>query len=148
MQWTNGDYRLTDEPSDLDLDAVGALLQGTYWAADRSRETIAKSLRHSLNFSLLRDGRQVGFARVITDYATHAYLCDVVIAAEHRGRGVGKWMLRCLLDHPELATVRTDLFTRDAGEFYRSFGFAPHRFECLVRYAPGYAGGSGPTRAG
>jgi len=145
MQWTNGDYELTDEPGRLDRDVVCTLLQGTYWAAHRSRKTIEKSLRHSLNFSLFRAGRQVGFARVITDYATHAYLCDVVIAAEHRGQGVGKWMLRCLLDHPELATVRTDLFTRDAGEFYRSFGFAPHRFECLVHYAPGYADGSGAT---
>ncbi len=145
MNWTHDAYELTDDSAQVDLDAVCRLLWATYWAATRSRDIIARSLRHSLNFSLFHGGRQVGYARVITDHATHGYLCDVVIDDEHRGRGVGKWVLGRILDHPSLATSRVDLFTKDAGDFYRQFGFHPHAFECLVRYAPGYAGGVNPT---
>jgi ribosomal protein S18 acetylase RimI-like enzyme len=144
MDWHHDNYLLTDDSARLDLDAVCALLQSTYWAAQRSRATIQASLRHSLNFSLFRGGIQVGFARVVTDYATHGYLCDVIIAEGHRGRGVGTWMLRQILDHPALAGCRIDLFTRDAQEFYRRLGFGPHKFPCLVRYPSGYAGGSSP----
>ena len=136
MDWHHEGYCLTDDPARLDFDRVCALLHSTYWASRRSREVIEKSLRHSMNFSLLRHGAQVGFTRVITDYCTHGYLCDVVIAEEHRGRGVGKWMMRQILEHPALSGCRIDLFTRDAQEFYRPFGFGPHRFTSMVRYPP------------
>jgi ribosomal protein S18 acetylase RimI-like enzyme len=138
MEWRHDEYTLTDDASRLDLDQVCILLHSTYWAAKRSRELIEKSLRHSCNFSLFRGGAQVGFARVITDYSTQGYLCDVVIAEEHRGKGIGKWMMRTILGHPALADCRIDLFTRDAQEFYRPFGFSAHKYECLVRYPPGY----------
>jgi len=142
MEWHHDGYCLTDDRARVDLDAVYALLQTTYWAARRTREIIAKSVRHSLNFSLTRDGVLVGFARVATDYATHGYLCDVVIAEEHRGKGLGTWMVGRVLEHPYLNGCRIDLFTRDAQEFYRSLGFGTHKDECMVRYPPGYAGGS------
>jgi len=145
MEWREKDYTLTDDPARLDLDAVCRLLHSTYWAASRSRDVIDRSLQHSINFSLLHTGGQVGFARIITDRATHGYLCDVVIAPEHRGRGIGKWMLGQILEHPFLRGCRIDLFTRDAQEFYRALGFDTHRYECLVRYPPDYAGGSGAT---
>ena len=136
MQWTTGDFRLTDELAGLDFDATVTLIQSTYWANTRSRETIQRSLQHSLNFGLFHQGRQIGFARIVTDYATVGYLCDVVIAKEHRGQGAGKWMLQCLLEHPELRHCRIDLFTRDAQEFYRAYGFGPHKFTSMVRYPP------------
>src|SRR5580765_8901128 len=98
MQWSNGEYTLTDESARTDLKAVCELLHSTYWAAQRKTDVIEKSLRHSLNFNLFWQARQIGFARIITDYATHAYLCDVVIAEEHRGKGVGKWMLQQILN--------------------------------------------------
>jgi len=139
MHWAKDDYTLTDELARLDLDATCALLHSTYWAAERSREVIEKSLRHSLNFGLFHGGKQVGFARVVTDRATVGYLCDVVIAAAHQGQGMGKWMLQCILEHPELRVCRIDLFTRDAQEFYRKFGFGPHRFTNMVRYPPSVA---------
>jgi GNAT superfamily N-acetyltransferase len=142
MRSENAEYVLTDETAALDLDAVTRLLQGTYWAANRSREVIEKTLRHSLNFGLFHGSQQVGFARVVTDRATVGYLCDVVIATEHRGNGLGKWMLQTILDHPELNTCRIDLFTKDAQEFYKQFGFGSHPFTNLVRYPPNYAGGS------
>jgi GNAT superfamily N-acetyltransferase len=139
MNWNNGDYSLTDDLSRLDLDAVCALLQSTYWAAERKRATTEKCIRHSLNFSLFHEGRQIGFARVVTDYATFSYLCDVVIAPGHRRKGIGKWMLQCILEHRELVTTRMSLYTKDAQEFYRQFGFQPHKYECLVRYPKDYA---------
>jgi len=146
MQWRHDSLTLDDDPARLDLDRVRSLLRQTYWAADRSRETIESSLRHSLNFGLYDPAQLIGFARVITDFATHAYLCDVVIDAEHRGGGLGTWLMECILNHPRLGTCRMDLFTKDAQGFYRGLGFAPHRFTCLVRYPENYSGGSGSDR--
>lgn len=143
MDWHHENYTLTDDAARVDLEAVCALLQSTYWAAQRSRATVQASLRHSLNFSLFCGGIQVGFARIVTDYTTHGYLCDVILAEGHRGRGVGTWMLRQILEHAALGSCRVDLFTRDAQEFYRPLGFGPHKDACLVRYSPNYQGGAG-----
>ena len=99
-------------------------------------------------FGLFHASRQIGFARVVSDRATVGYLCDVIIAPEHRGGGLGKWMLKTILEHPELKTCRIDLFTRDAQEFYRQFGFAPHKFTNLVRYPTDYAGGGNVAPGG
>lgn len=134
MHWQNGDYSLTDESARLDLVVVIALLRSTYWAADRAPETIECSLRHSLNFGLFHRAEQIGFARVVTDRATVAYLCDVVIGEGHRGQGIGKWLLTCILEHPQLRGCRIDLFTKDAQEFYSAFGFGPHKYTNMVRY--------------
>jgi GNAT superfamily N-acetyltransferase len=146
MQWQHDDYLLVDETSRMDLDAITAMLRTTYWAASRTREVIAKTIQHSLTFGLFHAGRQVGFARVVTDRATVGYLCDVIIAPEHRGHGLGKWILQIILEHPDLQGCRIDLFTKDAQEFYRQFGFGPHPFTNLVRYPPNYTGG-GANRA-
>lgn len=134
MQWQRNDYTLTDETPRLDLPAVTALLRSTYWAADRPVEVTERSIRHSLNFGLFNGAEQVGFARVVTDRATVGYLCDVVIAEAHRGKGIGKWLLDCILEHPELQGCRIDLFTKDAQEFYRAVGFGPHKYTNMVRY--------------
>ncbi len=134
MHWQHGGYSLTDETQRLDLAVITTLLRATYWAADRSPETIARSLRHSLNFGLFQGAKQIGFARVVTDRATVGYLCDVVIAEGHRGQGLGKWLLPCILEHPELCGCRIDLFTQDAQAFYAAFGFGPHKFTNMVRY--------------
>jgi len=136
MRWEFTGYELTDETTRLDLDAVTALLQSTYWAADRPRSVMERSLQNSLCFGLFHEAVQVGFARVVSDFATVGYLCDVVIADGHRGKGVGKWMLNCILEHPQLKGCRIDLFTKDAQEFYRAFGFGPHRYTNMVRYPP------------
>lgn len=134
MHWEFNSYELTDEAARLDLDAVAALLRDTYWAADRPRSVLERSVQNSLCFGLFHERVQVGFGRVVSDFATVAYLCDVVIADGHRGRGVGKWMLTCILEHPQLQGCRIDLFTKDAQEFYRGFGFGPHRYSNMVRY--------------
>ena len=133
MEWQRDDYTISDDPARLDLAAICTLVTGTYWASGRPQQIIAKSLAGSLNFGVYHAGRQVGIARVVTDRATVGYLCDVIIADDQQGRGLGKWLIACILQHPDLQTCRIDLFTRDAQEFYKAFGFAPHQFTSMVR---------------
>ena len=140
-EWRHGEFWLTDDPARLDFDATCRLLWSTYWAAKRTSEVIRESLRNSLNFALFSGTTQIGFARMVTDFATVGYLCDVVIADEYRGSGLGKWLLSTILAHPSLAGCRIDLFTRDAQEFYRQYGFGSHPFTSMVRYPTGGAGG-------
>lgn len=136
MEWNHDDFTLTDDPGRIDFAELCSLLWGTYWAETRGREVIERSVRRSLSFALLRGGKLAGFARVVTDAATVGYLCDFVIGEEFRGVGIGRWMLARILDHPDLRGCRIDLFTRDAQDFYRSFGFGPHKFTSMVRYPP------------
>jgi uncharacterized protein len=108
----------------LDLDAIHGFLAGSYWAAGVSRETVARSLANSLCFGAYEDGRQAGFARVISDYATYAYLADVFVAESHRGRGLSKALMAAIVAHPSLQGLRRFMLgTRDAHELYRRFGF-------------------------
>jgi GNAT superfamily N-acetyltransferase len=136
MEWQHQGFTLTDDQGRIDLAGVCTLLRGTYWAESRAGDVIERSIRNSLSCGLLHAGRLVGFARVVTDRATVGYLCDFVIAKEHQRKGIGKWMLARILEHPDLRLCRIDLFTRDAQEFYRAFGFGPHRFTSMVRYPP------------
>lgn len=120
----NGDYNITNDPQKLDTEAVVSLLSKTYWASNRPRETMLKSFENSLCFSLYFKDRQIGFFRVVTDYAVFAYLCDVVIDEQYRKNGLGKWALECILSHPELKGLkRWCLITKDAQEFYKKVGF-------------------------
>ena len=136
-EWRHGDFLITDDPVRLDFEATCGLLWSTYWAAERKAETIRESIRNSLNFGVFLGDKQVGFARVVSDFSTVGYLCDVILSEEYRGGGLGKWLLATILGHPRLATCRIDLFTRDAQDFYRQYGFAPHPFTSLVRYPAG-----------
>lgn len=129
MNWQRDEYLLTDDRTRLDLDAVWAWLQSSYWAAERSRAVVEKSLEGSMCFGLFHGNVPVGFARAVTDHATFAYIADVVIAPEHRGRGLGKWMMECVVNHPGLAGQTLLLRTRDAHGLYERFGF--ERMECL-----------------
>lgn len=131
MHWQRNDYVLHDDKSQLDLGVVCALLQATYWASGRSRALIEKSIQHSVCFGLFHSGSQIGFARAVTDYATFAWICDVIVAPEHRGRGLGKWMVECVLSHPDLQSSTLVLRTRDAHSLYERFGF--ERTEYLRR---------------
>jgi GNAT superfamily N-acetyltransferase len=134
MEWQHHDVTLTDDPDRIDVGEVCNLLRGTYWAEKRAYDVIERSVRQSLSFAILREGKLIGFARVVTDRATVGYLCDFVIAKEFRARGLGRWVLARILEHPHIEGCRIDLFTRDAQEFYRGFGFGPHRFTSMVRY--------------
>ena len=123
---THGEYTISTDPDKLNADAIYAYLSQSYWAAGRSRDVVIKSLKHSLNFGLYHDERQIGLVRVITDYATFAYLCDVYVLEAHRKQGLSKWLMRCVKEHPDLQNIRRWLLvTRDAHGLYAQFGFTP-----------------------
>lgn len=123
--WTRGDYQISTDPAVIDLDLVHRYLaEESYWAAGVPRAVVEKSIAHSLCFSVLHHSGQVGFARLITDRATFAYLADVFILTEHRGHGLGKWLVECIKAHPELPGLRRWLLaTADAHGLYTQFGF-------------------------
>jgi len=109
----------------MDLDAVHAYLTRSYWAEGISKNLVARSIEGSLCFGLLDGSRQIGFARVVSDGATFAWLCDVYVLEEHQGRGLGTWMMRELMMHPDLQGLRRwGLVTRDAHGLYEKVGFA------------------------
>jgi len=107
----------------VDREWVCREIQNSYWARSRTREQIIRSLEHSLCFSLLMGPQQVGFARVITDFSTFAYLCDVLIQSEFRRRSLGQYLLRKVLADPRLESVKWLLRTQDAHGLYQKFGF-------------------------
>jgi GNAT superfamily N-acetyltransferase len=120
-------YRLSFAPEDLDARAAHAFLRGAYWCEGIPLETVERAIAHSLCIALHAGGAgQVGFARVVTDRATFAYLCDVYVLDAHRGRGLATWMIETLLAHADLQGLRRFmLFTRDAHALYTGHGFAP-----------------------
>ena len=119
-------FLLSDDPARVDLDVVHGYLTRSYWSAGIPRDLVARAIRHSLVFGLYSGDRQVGFARVITDRATFAYLCDVFILEDFQGRGLGKWMMEAVTSHPDLQGLRRFLLaTRDAHSLYERFGFRP-----------------------
>ncbi len=126
-EWIRGHYRVSTDARRLDLDVIhGFLSQSSYWAEGIPRETLERSVRNSLVFGVYEDDRQVGFARVVTDRATYAYLADVFVLESHRGRGLSKWLLECVLAHPDLQGLRRwHLATRDAHGLYAQYGFSP-----------------------
>ncbi|HEY9174681.1 MAG TPA: GNAT family N-acetyltransferase [Verrucomicrobiae bacterium] len=127
-EWKRGPRLVSTDPTRLDVDAVHAFLSRAYWCVGIPRETVARALRHSLCFGLYDGSAQVGLARVITDHATFAYLCDVYVLESHRGRGLGKWLIECVMAHPSIPGLRRfNLATQDAHSLYARHGFKPLR---------------------
>jgi GNAT superfamily N-acetyltransferase len=126
QEWQRGEFTISTDPSKLDLDTIHRYLsQDSYWALGRPRVITEKAIRNSLAFGLYHAGGQIGFARVITDCATFAYLADVFLLPEWRGRGLGKWMMSVIVAHPEVQGLkRWMLVTDDAHGLYARFGFA------------------------
>ena len=124
MDQTNGRYSITTENQKLDLDAIHAYLSRSFWAEGISKDVVARSIANSLCFGLFDGTHQVGFARVVTDRATFAYLCDVYVLESHRGLGLGKWLVETVMAHPDLQGLRRfQLVTRDAHGLYSRHGF-------------------------
>ncbi len=124
--WVNGTFTVTCDPAKIDLAVVADFLSSSYWAKGVPPATVKKSLANSLCFALLDGDQQIGFARVISDHATIAYLADVFILPEYRGKGLSKWLMECIISHPELQGLRRwILATRDAHGLYEKFGFTP-----------------------
>jgi GNAT superfamily N-acetyltransferase len=121
-----GRFVISTDPARLDVSAVHAYLSRSYWAEGIPREIVARALAGSLCFGLYLDDRQIGLARVITDRATYAYFCDVYVVDEFRGQGLGRWLLDCVMHHPDLQGLRRfSLVTRVAHRLYTPLGFAP-----------------------
>jgi GNAT superfamily N-acetyltransferase len=121
-----GDYIISTDRSRLDLNVIHDYLSNSsYWAVGRKLETVKRAVENSLPFGLYENDSQIGFARVVTDYATFAWLADVFVLEPYQGRGLGTWLVEVILAHPELQGFRRwTLATKDAHEIYRKFGFS------------------------
>lgn len=121
-----GEFSISTDPARLDFDAICDFLRRAYWAKGRPREATERAYAHSLVFGLYEGSRQIGVARVLSDTAIFAYLMDVFIHEDYRGRGLGKWFLETIFNYPELKNVRRwMLATSDAHELYARYGFKP-----------------------
>ncbi|HEY5968126.1 MAG TPA: GNAT family N-acetyltransferase [Chitinophagaceae bacterium] len=126
MDFIKDGFTISTEKEKLDIDLIHSFLNRTYWAEGISKEIIRRSIEGSLCFGVFENNKQVGFARMITDKATFAYLADVFIIEEYRGRGLSKWLMEVIMSHPDLQGLRRMiLVTKDAHGLYRQFGFTP-----------------------
>jgi GNAT superfamily N-acetyltransferase len=129
-----GNFLISTDPALLDVPLIHDFLANrSYWATGRPLDVVQRSLDNSLCFGLYENGRQVGLARVVTDRATFAWLCDVFVLEPYRGRGLSKWLMECVMNYPDLQGLRRFLLgTRDAHGLYQRFGFTslddPSRF--------------------
>lgn len=140
MQVARGEFIISDDKSRLDVEAIHRFLtEEAYWALTRTDAQTRTAIENSICFGVYRHGGQVGFARVVTDMATFAYIGDVFILPAFRGQGLSKWLMRAIVDHPELRGLRRwVLATRDAHGLYSQFGFTELRFpeRWMERAAP------------
>ena len=125
--WRRGEYEISTDPQRLDLDLTHRFLsEEAYWSTGVPTDVVRRAIDGSIVFGVYHGNDQVGFARVVTDKATFAWLGDVFILASERGHGLGKWLMECVKAHPELQGLRRwMLATRDAHGLYAQFGFTP-----------------------
>jgi GNAT superfamily N-acetyltransferase len=131
MEWQKEQYTISNDKSKLDVGMIHHYLYTTaYWAIGRPMSVVRKSIENSLCFGLFDGADQVGFARVVTDMATFGYVCDVFVLPSYRGRGLGKWLVECVTEHPDVKALRRVLLSaRDAQELYAKYGgFQPMLF--------------------
>ena len=126
LETHHDNFTISTDPDRLDVDAITDMLSRAYWAQGRTREMIARYLQHSLAFGLFDGPRQISLARVVSDYTTFAWLCDVFIHEDYRGHGLGKWLMGTIHSHPDLQGLRRwMLATKDAHGLYSQFGWIP-----------------------
>ena len=126
MQWRRDGYLISTDWRRLDLDAIWQFLRTAYWSPNIAREKVVLAAENSLVFGLFAPGgEQAGFARLVTDRASFAWLADVFVLERHRGLGLGVWLVHTAITHPAVADIRIVLATRDAHTLYERFGFTP-----------------------
>lgn len=145
MRWVQGEFEVDTDRRRLDAETIWNYLTRSYWAEGVTRSIVEASFRESLNFGLYRGTEQIGFARVVTDRATFAWLCDVFVLDAYQGGGLGKLLLRSVMAHPDLQDLRRwMLATRDAHGLYSGAGFTtlsdPGRFMEIGRPSPSAGG--------
>jgi len=129
--WQRGDYEISTDPARLDMDVTHKFLsEEAYWSPGVPREVVERAVANAIPFGVYKvtasGSTQAGFARVVSDRATFAWICDVFVLPEHRGQGLGKWLMECMTAHPELQGLRRwMLATRDAHDLYAQYGFTP-----------------------
>ena len=132
MEWKKGSFTISDKSKKVDLDIVTALLSETYWGKGRPFRIVKKLVESSLCFSLYNGNRQIGFARVVSDFTVFSWLDDLVIDPEFRGRGLGRWLSECVLSHPSINRTQFVLQTTTAHAFYERLDFRSRR-ELMTR---------------
>jgi len=124
MEWKKDDYLISTNKAKIDIGVVHNYLTQSYWAEGISIEVVKRSIENSLCFAIYRQQQLIGFARVISDFATFAYLADVFILPEERGKGLSKWLMEVIVKYPQLQGLRRfTLATKDAHGLYTQFGF-------------------------
>ena len=140
MEWQNGEFTISTDRERLQIEAIHKFLAGeSYWAKERTKEQTETAIQNSMPFGVYKGENLIGFARVVTDYATFAYLGDVFILEEFRGRGLSKWLMEVIINHPDLQGFRRwILATRDAHALYEKFGFTAlkHPTRWMEKAAP------------
>ncbi|WP_239953978.1 GNAT family N-acetyltransferase [Pantoea sp. Z09] len=125
-EWHKNGYLVSTDREKLDVQAIHRYLTRSTWAEGIHLDIVTTSIENSLNFGVYHNEIQIGFARLITDYATFAYLCDVYILEEYQGEGLGKWLIECIHNHPIFEQLRKImLFTTTAPWLYEKFGYNP-----------------------
>ena len=134
LEFQKEDYSISTDPTKLDIDVIHDFLTNSYWAKNIPIGVVQKSVDNCLNYGMYIDNALVGYARVVTDYSTFAYLADVFIIEEHRGKGLSKWLMDSILSHPELQFIRTWMLkTQDTHGLYEKYGFtAPEKPDTIM----------------
>ncbi len=133
MEWTDGEYRISTDRSLLSVDRTYSLLSRSFSGNERSKENIRRSIEHSICYGVFYGGRQIGFARVVTDSATVYWLCDVFIEEAHRGKDLGKRLVGCVVETPELEGLLGLLATSEAHGLFEKYGFARDSKQFMLR---------------
>ena len=142
LETQRGEFTISTDPARLDIDAICDFLKRAYWASTRPRERTERAIRNSLVFGVYNGDKQIGVARVVSDYSIFAYLCDVFIHEDYRTHGLGKWLIQTILEHPDLREMRRwMLVTNDAHGLYKQYGFNaiedPEHWMQMYRRFPG-----------
>ena len=123
MEWKEGEYKISNDKSLLSVEQICELLSKSYWASKRPRDVIEKSIENSICYGVYHIEKQIGYGRIITDYATTYYICDVILDEKHRGKGLGKKLIQCMIEFDGISGGLGILLTKDAHGLYEQYGF-------------------------
>ncbi len=133
MEWKEGQYKISNDKKLLSIEKISGLLSKSYWASKRPKEVIQKSIDNSICYGVYYKEEQIGYGRIVTDYATTYYICDVILDEKYRGQGLGKKLIECMIEFEDFDKKFGILSTRDAHEYYKKFGFIKDKDSFMYR---------------